>query len=171
MERTQVTPTLAAITLRRATAADAPAMWAVRAAAIRQTCRSHYPAEMLERWASSPLPDSFPSRIESEYFVVATIESRIVGFAGIKAASAEVEAVFVAPDTGRHGLGRSLMADLEIAALEAGIESLSLSSSLNAVPFYRALGYSAGAQKIYTTSQGLEIACVIMQKQLVASAD
>lgn len=161
-------PPLTTMSLRRAIAADAPAMWSVRAQAIRETCRGHYPADLLERWASSPLPDTCPRRIENEYFIVGSLESRIVGFAGLKTASAEVEAVFVAPSAGRRGLGRQLLADLENFALGSGLRALSLCSSLNAVPFYATLGYIAGTQKTYTTSQGLEIACVVMQKPLEA---
>lgn len=157
---------LARFSLRRAIAADAPAIWAVRAGAIRQTCRSHYPAELLERWASSPLPDTFQSRIENEYFIVGTAGSRVAGFAALKVSGAEIEAVFVAPDAGRRGLGRALLADLETVARQSGLQSLSLNASLNAVPFYCAVGYSAVSEGIYTTSQGLEIACVHMQKQL-----
>lgn len=153
--------------VRRATASDAPAMWAIRADAIRWTCRSHYPAELLDRWASGPLPETFPTRIGNEYFVVATVESRIAGFAALKISSAEIEAVFVAPDAGRRGLGRQLLADLENAALREGLESLSLNSSLNAVPFYAALGYDSVSENIHTTSQGLQIACVYMTRSLV----
>lgn len=158
-----------AITLRRATTSDAPAIWEIRAGAIRLTCRSHYPAGLLERWASSPLPDTFPSRIENEYFIVGSIESRIVGFAALKVSSAEVEAVFVAPDAGRRGVGRSLLADLEGAALKSGLQALSLNASLNAVPFYRAVGYNAVSEGTYVTSQGLQIACVHMHKPLDAN--
>jgi GNAT superfamily N-acetyltransferase len=160
--------TIATFSLRRAVAADAPAMWALRAQAIRETCRSHYPSELLERWSSSPLPDTFPSRIESEYFIVGTVESRVAGFATLKVSSAEIEAVFVSPDAGRRGLGRALLANLEGAALAGGLHSLGLHSSLNAVPFYQAMGYTAISESTYTTSQGLEIACVHMRKAFEA---
>ena len=53
---------VAAFRLRRATAHDVADLWRVRCEAIRQTCRSHYPVEMLERWAATPLPEtSMPS--------------------------------------------------------------------------------------------------------------
>jgi len=154
----------ATFSLRRATAADAPAMWAVRADAIRRGCRDHYPDDLLERWACSPLPETFPDRIESGYFMVGTSGSQVAGFAAIKLSSAEVEAVFVSPDAARRGLGRSLLAHLEGAALRAGLRAIALDSSLNAVSFYEAMGYRAISKGTYTTSQGLEIACVHMGK-------
>jgi GNAT superfamily N-acetyltransferase len=158
--------TVAAFSLRRAVAADAPAMWAIRAQAIRETCRSHYPAELLDRWACSPLPETFPARIENEYFVVGTAGSRVAGFGALNISNGEIEAVFVAPEAGRRGLGRSLLAALEKAAVDAGLKMISLGSSLNAVPFYQAAGYHAGERGTYTTSQGVEIACVRMSKPL-----
>lgn len=156
--------------IRRATAADAPAMWAVRSDAIRRTCISHYPADMLERWASSPMPETFPANIECEYFIVGVAGSRVAGFAALKASSAVVDAVFVAPGDGGRGLGRWLLADLEAAAREMGLQTLSLSASLNAVPFYRAAGYETVSEGTYTTSTGVEIACVRMKKSLACVA-
>lgn len=152
--------------LRRATAADAPAMWALRAEAIRMGCRDHYPDDLLQRWSSGPIPVTFPSRIENEYFIVGILGSRVAGFAALKTATAEIDAVFVSPDAGRHGLGRRLLACLEDAARARNLEALQLSSSLNAVPFYEAMGYGAISRGTYTTSQGLEIACVRMRKDL-----
>lgn len=152
--------------LRRGTAADAPALWAIRADAIRQTCRSHYPVEMLERWAASPLPETFPDNIELQYVVVGTAGPTIAGFATLNASTAEVEAVFVAPAHGGHGLGRQLLAHLEAVAAQQGLQSLRLCASLNAVAFYRAAGFRAVSEGNYTTSAGVEIACVHMEKTL-----
>ncbi|MGH8192166.1 MAG: GNAT family N-acetyltransferase [Rhodanobacteraceae bacterium] len=152
--------------LRRATARDAPVMWALRADAIRKTCKGHYPAEMLERWASSPIPDTFARNIENEYFIVGVADSRIAGFAALRTSTAEVEAVFVAPACGRHGLGRRLLARLEVAAMEKGLQKLGLNASLNAVPFYRSAGYDVISEGTYTTRAGVEIACVRMEKSL-----
>ncbi len=141
-------------------------MWTVRADAIRRTCSGHYPDALLERWSSSPMPETFPANIEKEHFVVAAIESRIAGFAALKRASAEIDAVFVSPDAGRRGVGRRLLAHLENIAQELGLQTLRLNSSLNAVPIYRAAGYETVSQGVYTTSAGMEIACVHMRKTL-----
>jgi len=158
---------IATFSLRRATAADAPAMWEVRCDAIRRTCRSHYPVELLERWASTPLPESFGQRIEDEHVVAGMIDSRIVGFASLKASEKLIDAVFVSPDAGRNGLGRQLLAQLEEVAVKLGLQMLRVNASLNAAPFYAAAGYEAMREDIYTTSAGVEIACVRMKKSLV----
>lgn len=161
----------AGFALRRATAADAAAMWTLRQDAIRQTCRGRYPDEMLERWASSPLPETFPTNIDKGYFLVGVAATRIAGFAALNVGNAEVDAVFVAPDQGRRGLGRLLLAELEAEAIRAGLRTLGLSASLNAVAFYRATGYHALRDDSYTTSAGVTIACVRMEKQLTPVAN
>jgi hypothetical protein len=89
--------TRARFTLRRATVADAPAMWDIRAEAIRVTCRSRYPEAMLARWAATPMPGTIVANIERGYFTAGILESSIAGFAAINVAAAEIEALFVAP--------------------------------------------------------------------------
>ena len=152
--------------LRRGRSSDAQALWAIRADAVRRTCRSHYSGELVERWAASPLPETFSTDIEHKHVVVAVAGRGIAGFAILNPAIAEIEAVYVAPDHGRRGLGRQLLAHLEAAASGSGLRKLSLSSSLNAVPFHAASGYKAVSQGFYTTSAGVEIACVRMEKPL-----
>ncbi|HEY3521718.1 MAG TPA: GNAT family N-acetyltransferase [Rhodanobacteraceae bacterium] len=157
---------IATFSLRRATADDAAAMWTVRCDAIRQTCRSHYPVEMLERWAATPLPETFGRRIEDEYVVVGIAGASIAGFAALKASDSLIDAVFVAPEDGRRGLGRQLLAHIEGVAIGCGLRVLRVNASLNAVPFYAAAGYESISEGIYTTSAGVQIACVRMEKPI-----
>lgn len=138
----------------------------MRADAILRTCCSHYPRELLERWAASPLPKTFAAAIERKYVVVGEAEFRIAGFAILNPPTSEVEAVFVAPADIRRGLGRQLLAHLEAAARNAGAHKLGLDASLNAVPFYTAAGYQVLSNGVHTTRAGVEIACVRMQKSL-----
>lgn len=141
-------------------------MWAIRSDAIRCTCRSHYPDDLLERWASGVMPHTFPDRIESGYFVIGLARTGAAGFAALNTANAQIDAVFVSPQHGRRGLGRQLLAHLEERASAMVLSELAVDASLNAVPFYRAAGYRAVSEGIYITSTGLEIACVRMQKRL-----
>jgi GNAT superfamily N-acetyltransferase len=161
---------IAPFSMRRATASDAAAMWDVRCNAIRRTCRSHYPVGLLERWAATPMPATFGRRIEDEYFVVGAIDSSIAGFAALKATDSLIDAVFIAPEAGRRGLGLRLLEHLERVAIERGLRVLRVNASLNAVAFYAAAGYQVLSEGVYTTSAGLQIACVGMEKTLCAPA-
>ena len=53
----------------------------------------------------------------------------------------EILGVFVSPDYQRHGLGRSIMLELEKAAGARGYAQVSLSVSLPSRQFYEGLGY------------------------------
>lgn len=152
--------------LRRATLADATALWMIRHDAIRYGCRGHYPDQVLEPWAAVAMPDAFRADLEQDCVVVATVQATVAGFASLKMATARIEAVFVSPHHARRGLGRSLLARLETIATDAGLQSLSLTATLNAVPFYRALGFAAVSDGTYRTSIGVDIACVHMRKTI-----
>lgn len=154
------------VTFRLADSADAEGIWAVRADAIRCGCRDHYPPDLIGQWASAPMPASLPTRIEDDKFIVALSDSRIVGFAGLKRADREVDAVFVAPEFSGRGIGSNLLRRVEEQAVESGIAVLSLDASLNAADFYEAAGYRRIGDGRHATSSNLMIACIRMEKAL-----
>ena len=158
------------VTLRRATAADVPAIWSVRTRAIRSGCQGYYPEDILESWASNPMPSTFDSLIQTEPYYVAESQSGVVGFAGLKRTPSELDAVFVAPDRARCGIGMRLLCHVEAVARDLGLVELTLKASLNSVPFYQRAGYSQGANGTHSTTSGLQIACVHMGKFLVGEA-
>ena len=155
-----------AIVLRRATSADAAAIRAVRAQAILTGCKHHYEDQLLQAWAHNPMPASFPLFIESEPFYVAELASTVVGVAGLKRSASELNAVFVLPEFTGKGLGMRLLRQVESVAQDLRFPLLQLSASLNSVPFYSRAGYVGGVQETYTTSSGLKIPCVHMEKRL-----
>jgi len=158
-----------AITLRRATAADAGAIWQVRIRAIRSGCKNHYAPDIIDAWVSNPMPTSFQSYIGAEPFYVAELQSQIVGFAGLKRVKSEVDALFVAPEAGRAGLGVRLLRHVENVARELGFTKLTLNASLNSVAFYKAEGYCESSRGMHTTTGGLQIECVYMEKDLAST--
>lgn len=155
-----------AITLRRAIAADAEAIWQVRIQAIRSGCKNHYAPDIIDAWVSNPVPTSFQSYIEAEPFYVAELQSQILGFAGLKRATSKVDALFVAPEAGGAGLGVRLLRHVESEARELGFTKLTLNASLNSVAFYKAAGYCEGARGMHATTGGLQIECAHMEKDL-----
>jgi len=160
-----------AIVVRKATAADAAGIRLVRARAILVGCARHYKDELLQAWAHSPMPASFPMFVESEPFYVAERRSAIVGVSGLRRSASELNAVFVAPELTGQGLGMRLLRHVEDVARHLHIPALRLSASLNSVSFYSRAGYIVGADETYTTSSGLQIPCVHMEKHLSVGAD
>ena len=152
--------------IRRAAAADAPHIALVHAAAIREVCSEVYPLPQIESWASTKRPERYLEPIASSPFFVAELDSELVGFSHLDLEAAEVRAVFVRPDQLRRGIGARLLAAVEAAAREAGLERIVLRSSLNAVPFYEAHGFVAGDVTSICLAPGLDLACRSMHKSL-----
>ena len=70
----------------------------------------------------------------------------------------------VHPSAARRGLGRRMVEDAERRAQEAGCVGFIVRSSLNAVPFYQALGYRITGHGVVPTAAGIDIPMTMMAK-------
>ena len=96
-------------------------------------------------------------------------EGDVAGFGHLNADTGAVEAVYVSPTYVGEGVGTKLLEHLEARAVEAGLEELSLVSSLNAVGFYEHHGYAvADATTVETTGNGVTatLDVQVMEKSL-----
>jgi len=152
--------------LRRARPEDGAAIHTVHAAAIRVGCRAHYAPDEIEAWAGRLGPWSYTADVGRLDVLVAEETLRVVGFGALDADAAEVSAVYVDPGVGRRGVGGRLLRALETIARLRGLAQGRLDSSLNAVPFYAALGWRRERDSVRTFAGGPDIACVAMTKEL-----
>jgi len=81
-------------------------------------------------------------------------------------AGTTVRRVFVRAAWQRRGIGQMMMAELEAAALAAGIERLDLSASLPAKEFYLRLGYEIVSEEDYEVAPGQHLEYYEMAKEL-----
>lgn len=151
--------------IRKAAIDDAQACFAIRREAIRAQCGGHYPLADLDIWTSGVMSATFAQRV-ADYFYVAVADGHEIGTAMIDLATGKIDAVFVLPAYMGRGIGRALMGQMERLALDAGLDSMQLESTLNAAPFYRALGFEGESQSTYQSSLGVSLACVPMVKRL-----
>lgn len=124
--------------IRPATAADCPALTALAVAA-----KAHWGYDdAFMRLAAAELAYR-PERLATETVLVAEAADGIVGFGAISRAggSAELEALFVAPDRLRRGIGRRLLERLTEAAREAGACALFADADPHARGFYEREGF------------------------------
>jgi putative acetyltransferase len=152
--------------LRPARLEDCESIWRVFTRAVRELARSHYTVEEIEAWAALRQPETFAAVIGEREFCVAEDAGAVVGYGQLDVATGEVEAVYVAPESAGRGLGRQLLEKLEEAARAAGLKSLHLRASLNAVGFYEHLGYHAERREMHRLPTGVEFAVVHMTKSL-----
>lgn len=152
--------------IRRARQEDCHSIGTVHAAAVKGIRTDLYTPEEIQAWAAPKQPESYEESIRSKEFFVAEDGGAIVGFGVLNQELAEVEAVYVAPEAGRRGIGLEILGKLEERASARGLRQLRLNASLNAVPFYEQAGYVAQQRSKYRLLTGVEIACVPMVKAL-----
>ncbi|MFC5742898.1 GNAT family N-acetyltransferase [Dyella tabacisoli] len=151
--------------IRKATIDDAPISFAIRREAIRAQCRDHYPWQDLEIWTAGEMSGAFASRVADQFYV-AVIDERVVSTGMIDLATGKIDAVFVCPEYMGRGIGRAMMAHLEDLAVHSGLLDVHLDATLNAAPFYRAIGFEGDGRVIYKSSLGVSLTCVPMIKHL-----
>ncbi len=153
--------------VRRATEEDSEAIGHVHRRSIREICGVLYPPEVIEAWAAPRRPEHYVKSILSkDYFVAEDASGSLVGFGVLNRETREVEALYVHPEVKKRGVGRKILRVLEGLARAEGIESLHLNASLNGVPFYEREGYVWREQGAHRLSNGVEVACVLMDKRL-----
>src|SRR5215212_11957294 len=150
--------------IRKATQEDKEAIRRVHGRAIRETCASHYTTEVIEIWAGRLRAEKYAEAIDRYDFFVAEEDGVVVGFGELGRESGEIQGLYVSP-AGR-GVGRKLLCKLEETARACGLKSLSLTSSLNAVPFYERAGFVAVEELTETIGPGVERGSVRMFKEL-----
>ncbi len=155
------------MTVRAATADDADEIAALHRASILRGCVADYSATQIRSWLGVLTPDVYPGMIASKYVRVALEDDAICGFAVTSIGDELINAVYVAPFAFGTGVGRALVADAEEALLTAGRFEAKLNATLNAVEFYRWLGYLDVGTASNRLPNGVALACVAMKKPLV----
>jgi GNAT superfamily N-acetyltransferase len=153
------------LSVRKAKREDAQAAWDIRNAAILNQCVGHYPMDDLKTWTSGTLSQQFMDAVE-KHFYVATDNHQIVGTGMINLETGKIDAIFVRPSHMKMGVGRKVIAYLESLARAQGLTELSVESTLNAVPFYRACGFAGDKPGKYQSPTGLVLDCIPMVKVL-----
>ena len=153
-------------TIRKAKQEDKESIWRVHAKAIRETCASHYSQEVIRIWAERLRPEKYGEAISSNEFFVAEENGEVLGFGELNKADGEITGLYVSPDVAGRGVGWKLLCTLEERARSFGLESLHLTSSLNAVSFYERAGFKSLEKMTKTLSPGVERASVRMFKEL-----
>ncbi|MBV8857188.1 MAG: GNAT family N-acetyltransferase [Acidobacteria bacterium] len=154
------------LNIRRARQEDKEAIWRVHRRAVRETCASHYPPEVIEIWAGRLRPEKYAEAIDRNDFFVAEEDGTVVGYGELGREVGAIQGLYVRPDVKGQGVGRRLLSTLEERARAYGLRSLSLVSSLNAVPFYERAGFKAVEELTETIGPGVERGSVRMFKEL-----
>jgi N-acetylglutamate synthase-like GNAT family acetyltransferase len=155
----------AVFAIRQASRADVGAAWDIRRAAVMSECVGAYPLDQLEEWTGGAPSKAFAHAVEDR-FLVATVDEQVAGTGMIDLTTGKIDAIFVHPAYMKRGIGAGMVAHLEALARAQGLPRLRLESTLNAAPFYRALGFEGDEIAQYHSPRGLTMNCVPMTKRL-----
>jgi GNAT superfamily N-acetyltransferase len=134
--------------------------------AIRTGAVSVYDPEVVEVWVDAFNPQNFPANIERMEFYVAELQGgRLGAFLAFDLNTAEIDSVYVAPWGGGLGLGSFLLGFAEEKGRLAGLDTMWLDASLNAVGFYQKYGW-VEMERHARVRKGIEIPVVKMEKAL-----
>ena|SRR5688500_2382603 len=141
----------------------------IHSRSVRGLAAADYPPRVIEAWTGPLNEERFLANPDKEIRLIADLDGVPVGFGALVLAPAELRACYVVPEAARNGVGTALVREIERIAVENGIERLDLLSSLNAEPFYTALGYDSTQATTHVLGSGQVMAAVKMSKTLQPS--
>jgi putative acetyltransferase len=147
--------------IRQATVEDAEDLYRVHQSSVEAIGASFYSEEQKNAWCAAVTRESWSTRVLELTSYVATIEGEVVGFVAWQ--DSEIEQIFVAPQFGKQGVGRTLMS---FALDQIVAQDIFLVASLNAVVFYEWFGFR-NAEDLVRVRGGVDIPCIRMKRPAV----
>ena len=148
--------------VRQATTDDAAQMLDLRIRSIQALSNDHYSEDQIAAWIGIRSAEDYQKWIGLSPFFVCMLGKNVVGYAAYNPRSQELLAVYVDPDYVRQGVATSLVEALLTHAREHSVDSLWLDASLNAVPFYKAVGF-APVKETTHAFDGVPLECLRMK--------
>src|SRR5688572_26915991 len=145
---------------------EAPTFFQIHHRSVRGLAAAHYPPRVIEAWTGPLNEERFIANPDKEIRLIADLDGEPVGYGALVLAPAELRACYVVPEAARSGVGTALVREIERIALQNGVERLDLLSSVNAEPFYTALGYASTEATNHVLGSGQVMAAVKMSKTL-----
>lgn len=136
-----------AYSIRPARDGDAGAISQVIVAALRETNARDYAPAIIARLEKNFSAAAVRELIGKQKMFVAVLGQQVAGTASLDGSM--VRSFFVAPDAQGMGIGSRLLVEVESAAREAGITTLTLQSSVTAEQFYAKRGFKALRDSYY----------------------
>lgn len=148
-------------------------------AAIKGSCEKFYGQHTVKKWVAKE-NTKFKFQVPEHTFCVADdgVPVSIAGWTSSPTqngdvnpdGSARISAVFTHPDYAGNGMGRELVNLIEDDIRKAGYTYIILYATMNAVPFYRKLGFEDRADQLIEVADGHYISIKRMVKGIAMQA-
>ena len=136
---------------------------------VRGLASGHYGAAVIDAWARPLSADDLRDlerNDDGEIRLIAELDGAAVGMGALVVADSELRACYVVPEAARMGVGSAIVREIERIAKAEGLTGLTLQASVNAEPFYSALGYQVVERGEHVLRGGQRMAAVKMTKRL-----
>jgi putative acetyltransferase len=143
--------------------------WDIHTRAVRGLAAPYYSPEIIDGWAFRVTDEGirrFLRNPDHEIRLIAELNGVPVGLGALVISELELRACYVVPEAARQGVGSALVREIERLARDHGLTELNLQSSINAEPFYIALGYAVVERGEHVLRSGHRMAAVRMRKGL-----
>ena len=158
-----------AIVIRPFRPGEERAFLEIHGRSVRGLASTHYGQEVVDAWAPRSTDEQvrrFLENVDGEIRLLAESDGEPVGLGALVLTAAELRACYVVPEAARKGVGTALVREIERIAKESGLQQLELLASVNAEPFYAALGYQAVERTQHRLRAGITMDAVKMSKRL-----
>jgi putative acetyltransferase len=139
---------LSKITVRQANDLDVGEITQLFFDTIQNINRKDYSQEEVDDWSSWKVDiDKWIAKMQEQYFVVAMIKNKIVGFSSL-ALDGFLDFMFVDKDTQGQGVGSVLLSEIERKAIEQNNDLIYSDVSLTAKGFFESKGFIVERQQL-----------------------
>lgn len=115
---------------------------------IKNSCREDYNERQINAWVSSANNDDrWRSFIINQYFLLAVINGKIVGFGSLENGN-YLDLLYVHKDFLRKGIANFLFEKLKAQSIDLGFNSISSDVSKTALPFFVKKGFKIAHENL-----------------------
>ncbi len=154
------------VIIRGAEQRDREDLCIVHRSSIKELCKTHYTKYELKVWYERLYPEYYTRYINEGEIYVAEKNCEVIGFGQLNHRTGRIEALYIHPHHSRVKIGTLLLEKLIAVARTYGLKLLHLSSTLNAIPFYKNSGFIPKESLKYRFLDDVEISCVKMELEI-----
>ena len=132
---------------------------------VLMTNSKYYNSKQIGEWISVINTQSIKSQIAKSLWIVMENYGKIVGFAQYSLKDEVLYQIQIDPNEQKKGYGKMLYKYIENDFRESNISNISLFATLNAISFYKDLGFNIIKEKLFKLTD-TEIKMVEMSKKL-----